>query len=168
MTLSLIVAMTDEAVIGKDNKLPWHLSDDLKRFKQLTMGHPLIMGRKTFDSLGRPLPGRENVVITRDSGYQREGITVTHDLDEAIRLTSNHAGEVFVIGGASIYKLALPRVSKLYMTLIHEHYEGDTFFPAFDFESEFRVTEKTANLRDSKSGLQFSYVIAERVKKGHR
>src|SRR5688572_25703854 len=102
MTLSLIVAMAENGVIGRDNRLPWHISEDLKRFKSLTMGHPIIMGRKTHESIGKPLPGRQNIVITRDSFYQAEGAQVVHSLEEALRACGAD-GEKFVIGGSAVF-----------------------------------------------------------------
>ncbi len=127
MKISLIVAVSRNGVIGKDNKLPWHLPEDLKRFKALTMGHPIIMGRKTFESIGKPLPGRTNIVITHQKNFAYYGATTTPSLDEALRMTEKE-GEVFVIGGAQVFKHALPAADKLYLTLIDRDVEGDTFF----------------------------------------
>jgi dihydrofolate reductase len=162
MTVSLIVAMTDERVIGKNNRLPWHVSEDLKRFKQLTMGHPIIMGRKTFDSIGRPLPGRQNIVITRDPNYQAEGVTVVHNLCEALAASHQDQPEVFVIGGATIFEMALPLADKLYLTLIHQNIEGDTFFPQFEIEKDFRILERTEG-KSAQGDLPFSFIVAEKV-----
>lgn len=133
MKLSLVVAISENKVIGRDNKLPWHLSADLKRFKNLTTGHPIIMGRKTYDSIGRALPNRTNIVITRDKDYQVEGIHVAHSLDEALEIAKNSPGseESFVIGGAQIFTEALPFADKLYLTIIHKNVEGDVYFPDY-------------------------------------
>ena len=106
--ITLIVAVADNGVIGRDNALPWHLPDDLKRFKRLTMGKPIVMGRKTFESIGKPLPGRQNIVVTRDANYRREGVTVVHGIDEAVRAAGD-APEIMVIGGAELFRLFLPR-----------------------------------------------------------
>jgi dihydrofolate reductase len=118
MTLSLIVAMTDERVIGRDNQLPWHLSDDLKRFKKITMGHPIIMGRKTFESIGKPLPGRQNIVVTNNKTYAAAGVTVAHDLCQALAACEQDKNERFVIGGAGLFQAALPMADKLYLHLV--------------------------------------------------
>lgn len=125
--ISLIVAMSQNRVIGRDNQLPWKLSADLKRFKALTMGHALIMGRKTYDSIGRPLPGRTNIVVTRNPSLAIPGVTVVHGLREAMAQASGD--EVFVIGGEQIFKETLPRADSIYLTVIEADYEGDTFFP---------------------------------------
>lgn len=128
MILSIIVAFDERRLIGRDNGLPWHLPADLKHFKSITMGHSMIMGRKTFESIGKPLPGRRSVVVTRKKGYLPEGVTVVHSLEEALQLCSGE-DEVFVIGGAQIFEQAMPLASKLYITQIHHIFEGDTFFP---------------------------------------
>ncbi len=128
MILSVIVAVAQNGAIGCHNKLLWHISEDLQRFKRLTMGCPIIMGRKTFESIGRPLPGRRNVVITRNSAYTAEGIEVVHSLEQALQGVEESA-EVFVIGGGEIYREALPLAQRLYLTRVAQSPEGDTFFP---------------------------------------
>lgn len=128
--LSIIVAVARNGVIGDKNSLLWHISEDLRHFKSLTSGHPVIMGRKTFESLGRPLPNRTNVVISR-SVDAIAGCTVVHSFDEALALFSDPAEEVFVIGGAQIYAEALPRADRFYLTRVEHDYEGDTRFPAW-------------------------------------
>jgi len=138
--LTAIVAMTSERVIGRDNDLPWRLPEDLKMFKRTTAGHPVVMGRKTWDSLGKykPLPGRQNIVITRDDVWAEEGATMIHSPDElqAIDLQDEH---VFVIGGAQIYELFLPLLDELIVSHVYKNYEGDTHFP--DFSKHFREYE---------------------------
>jgi len=129
--VSLVVAMAENAVIGRDGKLPWHLPDDLKHFKRLTVDHTVIMGRKTYQEIGRPLPNRRNVVITRDPAFRPPGVTAVPNLDEALALGATET-EVFVIGGGEIYRLAMPRADRLYLTVVHAAVEGDTWFPAFD------------------------------------
>ncbi|MEM7764844.1 MAG: dihydrofolate reductase [Pseudomonadota bacterium] len=130
--LSMIVAVADNGVIGKGNELPWRLSADLRYFKQRTLGKPIIMGRKTWESIGRPLPGRENVVVTRDSEYRADGATLFHSLDDAIAAYAKEP-EIMVIGGASIYELALPLISRLYLTRVHINVDrGDAFFEVPD------------------------------------
>lgn len=134
MRLSMIVAQAQNRVIGRQNKLPWYLPGDLKYFRQVTMGKPVIMGRKTYESIGKPLPGRLNVVITRDTAYQLEGAKVVHSLAEAVALSESQAfidgvEEAMVIGGEQIYAQALPLVERLYVTQVHAEVEGDAFFP---------------------------------------
>ena len=135
--ISLIVALDRAGVIGRDGTLPWHLPADLKRFRAITMGKPIIMGRKTYDSIGKPLPGRANIVITRNPDVSIEGVRVVNSLDEAISLCESIAAidgvdEAMVIGGAEIYGLAMPRADRLYLTEVHAEVEGDAWFPEFD------------------------------------
>lgn len=139
--ISLIVAMSENRVIGVENRLPWNIPEDLKRFKKITRGHPIVMGRKTFESIGRVLPERTNIVITRDRAYRVEGAAVCHSLDEALDWARRSPGadEIFVIGGSEIFRLALPLASRLYLTEVRWPFEGDAFFPSFD-EEEYRET----------------------------
>jgi dihydrofolate reductase len=137
MRLSAIVAMASNRCIGRDNTLPWRLPADLQRFKRLTMGHTLLMGRKTYESIGRPLPGRTMLVVTRQQGWAPEGIEVAHSLEEA--LARARGDEVFLAGGAQLYEQAMDRVGRLYLTRIDREYEGDTFFPEVDLSS-WRLT----------------------------
>ncbi len=130
MTLSIIAAIGPNNVIGNEGKLPWHLPEDLKRFKSLTMGHPIIMGRKTYESIGKPLPGRKNIVVTRQEKYEAPGCFVAHSLDDAIESCWDE--DVFVIGGAEIYKQALPIADKLYLTEVRLETPGEIRFPEFD------------------------------------
>jgi dihydrofolate reductase len=134
----MIVAMARNRVIGRDGDLPWRLSDDLRRFKRLTMGHHLIMGRRTFESIGRPLPGRTSIVITKQEHYIAEGATVAHSLPAALK-AARFDEEAFVIGGAQIYSLAIPHVDRVYLTLIEADAEGDTRFPEVDW-AQWSVT----------------------------
>ncbi|OLO03059.1 dihydrofolate reductase [Salinicola socius] len=145
--IAMIAAMSSNRVIGVDNRLPWYLPEDLKRFKSLTLGKPLVMGRKTFESIGRALPGRLNIVITRDPHYQREGIRICHSLDEALRLADHQAlidgaDEIMVMGGGEIYAQALPVATRLHLTEVDVELEGDAFFPAFTRE-EWEEAERT-------------------------
>jgi dihydrofolate reductase len=128
MIISIIAAMAENRVIGRDNRLPWHIPADLARFRALTMGHPVIMGRKTFESIGHPLPGRETIVITRQPDYRAEGCTIAHDLPAAIDLAA-WADEVFICGGEQIYRQALPLTDLVFLTVIHQVIAGNTFFP---------------------------------------
>lgn len=130
MTLSAIVAMASNRCIGRDNTLPWRLPADLQRFKRLTMGHTLIMGRKTYESIGRPLPGRTTLVVTHQPDWRAEGVRVAHSLEQA--LEQARGDEVFIAGGAQLYAQALPQVRRLQLTLLERPYEGDTFFPPLD------------------------------------
>jgi dihydrofolate reductase len=139
MILSLIVAVAENGVIGKDNRLPWHLPEDLRYFKQVTLGKPVVMGRKTFESIGRPLPGRSNIVVTGDPDWRAEGVLVAHSLEEALTLASGE--EVFVIGGARLFAEALPRAQRLYLTEIHRAYQGDVRFPDWN-RAEWRETAR--------------------------
>ncbi len=164
MILSLIVAMTEERVIGKNNQLPWHLSEDLKRFKKITMGHPIIMGRKTFESIGKPLPGRQNIVISRNASFRADGVAVVHSLVEALAACPPGTNEAFVIGGASIYEAALPKADRLYLTLIHRSIPGDATFPPVNLEKDYRITEKTDHQGAGPAALPYSHLLAERLR----
>lgn len=161
MRLSLIVAMSDNRVIGHRGELPWRLSADLRRFKALTMGHHLIMGRRTFESIGRLLPGRRSVVVTRQTGYNALGAAVAHDLDAALKLAEGDE-EVFVIGGAEIYRLALPNVERLYVTRVQTEVTGDAFFPEFD-ETQWRLSQCDGHLADEKNEFDYSFCIYDRI-----
>jgi dihydrofolate reductase len=160
MTISIIAAIDENNVLGKDNKLIWHLPADLKHFKELTTGHHIIMGRKTWESIGKkPLPNRTNIVITRDKNYKAEGCTLVNSLDSALDAVKNDE-EVFVVGGAEIYKQAMGKASKMYITRIHHKFEGDTFFPEIGkewFEAINNDFEK-----DDKNKYDFSLCEYER------
>lgn len=130
MMISLVVAMAQSRVIGRNNALPWRLSADLKRFRRITMGHPIVMGRKTFESIGRPLDGRKNIVITRNPDFHPEGMTVAGSIDEALAAANDD--EVMIIGGADIYAQTLSRADRIHLTLIHADFEGDAYFPEID------------------------------------
>jgi len=152
--LSMIVAVAHDGVIGVNNTLPWHLPEDLKRFRALTMGHHIIMGRKTYDSLGRLLPGRTTVIVTRNENYKVEGALVAHSLEAAIALCEDDE-EVFLIGGAELYQAGLKLAHKLYITEIELDVVGDSFFPKL-VSTEWQETEREAHT--SEKGLKFSYV----------
>lgn len=164
MKLSLIAALATNNVIGRDNQVPWHLSTDLKRFKSLTMGHHLIMGRKTYESVGRPLPGRTNVVITRRTDYAAEGVVVVNTLEEAIRIAADAGeSEAFIAGGAEIYTQAIHRADRMYLTRVHADVEGDTVFPDFDDVSEWRLIDSEHCEADEKNEYPFSFLTYERA-----
>ena len=155
----LVAALASNGVIGAQGKMPWHLPEDLKHFKQLTLGHPVIMGRRTWDSLGKPLPGRENIVISRKSGFEAPGASVASSLEAAIALCAGEA-VAFVIGGAEIYAAALPFADGLVLTEIERGYEGDTRFPAWD-RGAWRVSQKETHT--SADGVRFSFVLYEKA-----
>jgi dihydrofolate reductase len=159
MKLSMIAALSTNNVIGRNNQVPWHLSTDLKRFKSLTMGHHLIMGRKTYESVGRPLPGRINVVITRQTEYAAEDVIVVHSLEEAVRIAAKAGDqEAFIAGGAEIYAQAMHRADRMYLTRVHAEVEGDTWFPDFDDVSEWRLTDSEHFDADEKNDFPFSFL----------
>ena len=166
MKLALIWAMSRNRVIGRNNALPWHLSEDLRYFKRVTMGKPIIMGRKTWESIGRPLPGRTNIVITRDQNFQAAGVRVVHSLDDALRL-AEHVGviegaeEVIVIGGAEIYALALPKAERLYLTQVHAEVEGDAWFPEFDL-SQWQELAREDFKAEGPNPYPYSFIVLER------
>ena len=164
MKLSLIAALATNDVIGRDNQVPWHLPTDLRRFKELTMGHHLVMGRKTFDSVGRPLPGRTTVVITRSNDWSADGVAVVHSLEDALRVAANAGeSEVFIAGGAEIYELAMHRADRMYLTRVHAEVEGDTFFPEFDDVSEWRLVDAEHCEADERNLYPFSFLTYERA-----
>lgn len=138
--LSLIVAMGENRVIGVENRLPWHIPEDLKRFKKITLGHPIVMGRKTYESIGKPLPGRTNLVVSRNKEFRAEGVATFSSLEEALSWAERAPGseEVFVIGGAEIFRLCLEKADRIYLTVVKWPFDGDTYLPAFD-ESAFDV-----------------------------
>ena len=152
--LSIIVAMANNRAIGKDNQLLWHLPEDLKYFKRMTMGKPMIMGRKTFESIGRPLPGRLNIVVTRQSDWQFEGVKVVHSIDAAKKLARAQAlidgvDEVMLIGGAELYKTSIDHADKLYVTRVDTDIDGDAFFPEIDANQWQEITREAFKATDS-------------------
>ncbi len=151
MTLSIIVAIAKNRAIGKENQLLWHISEDLKRFKRITMGCPVIMGRKTFESLGRPLPGRKNIIITRNTSLCYEDCECYGSIEEAIA-SCNDDKEVFIIGGGEIYKQTISIADKLYLTVVHHNYDADTFFPEID-----PMQWEETNFESFERGEKFEY-----------
>ena len=158
--VSIIVAVAQNGVIGRDNKLIWHISEDLKRFKAMTTGHPIIMGRKTFESLGRPLPNRRNIVVTRNPHYPAEGVEVADSLGEAIGMFTGDE-EVFIIGGAEIYRQAMPLADRFYLTEVCHDYEGDTYYPAWDRE-EWELVSEERRERGEKFPYPFRFLDYKR------
>jgi dihydrofolate reductase len=161
--VSIIAAVADNGVIGRDGGLPWHLPADLKRFKKLTTGHHMVMGRRTWDSIGRrPLPGRPTIVVSRDPAFVAEGARVARSLEEALELAAG-ADEVFIAGGQVIYREALPVADRVYLTRVHASFEGDTFFPAFD-ASAWRVVFEERHEADEKNPHAHTFRVYERVR----
>jgi dihydrofolate reductase len=159
--IAIIVAMAGNRVIGRDNRLPWHLPADLRHFKQLTLGKPILMGRRTHESIGRPLPDRTNIVISRDRNYTAPGCIVAHSLDSALQAASGHA-ELMVIGGTELYRQLLPRAARIYLTLVHAEFEGDAFFPALEAD-DWREVERSDHPADEKNCCPYSFVRLERI-----
>lgn len=164
MIVSVIVAASENNVIGRDNQLPWHLPADLKYFKQTTMGKPIIMGRKTFESVGRPLPGRPNIVITRQKDYSREGLIVTSSLQEALDAAKGFdTNEVFITGGSEIFAQALPLlVQRVCLTRIHANVDGDAFFPVLAKE-QWKLVSSDLHPADEKHAYAFTFEVWERI-----
>lgn len=175
MNIAIIAAMDEGRVIGAGRKIPWHLSADLRRFKELTTGHPVIMGRKTFESLGsKPLPGRTNIVITHDANYTAPGTAVATSLHDALRAaetgTMGEAGDVFVIGGEQIYRLALPIAKKIYLTKVHAAFKGDAHFPEFSggegsaggAGGEWQLVRTEPHQKDDANPLDYDFLTYER------
>ena len=155
--IKLIVAISKNRVIGDSNKLIWHLPADLKRFKEITTGHPIVMGRKTFQSIGRPLPNRRNIIITRDENFEVEGCEVVNSIEEALLLTNN---DCFIIGGGEIYKQTIAIGEQIYMTVVDKEFEGDTTFPELD--SSWYVSKKEDFVLDDKNPHNYSFIFYER------
>lgn len=160
MIISLIAAMGTNRVIGINNQLPWHLPADLKHFKQITMAKPIIMGRKTFESIGKPLPGRLNIIVTHNKGFQAPGCQVVHSLDEALALSKEH-DEVMIIGGAQIFAEALPKANKLYLTIIEHDFPGESFFPEWN-NQEWKQVSKQNFSADEQNPFSFYFITYER------
>lgn len=161
MIISLVAAMGRNRVIGKDNALPWKLPADMKRFREITTGHPIVMGRATFESIGRALPNRLNIVMTRDKNYTAEGCRIVHSLQEALQAGAGN-DEVMVIGGTSIFVQFLPLAERIYLTVIDHDFEGDAYFPEFD-ETQWRETERRAYEPDEKNLYRYTFLTLERT-----
>jgi dihydrofolate reductase len=161
MHLSLIVAAAKNGVIGVEGGLPWRLSSDLRRFKQLTMGHHLIMGRKTFESIGRLLPGRTTVVLTRSEDFDARGAVTAGSLDAALRACAGD-DEAFVVGGAEVYRMALPRVDRIHLTEVEAQIEGDTYFPTFD-RAAWRIVQQQHQPAGERDEYSSTYLVLDRL-----
>mgnify|MGYP003384510690 CR=1 FL=1 len=165
--LSMIVATADNNIIGKDNTMPWHLPADLAYFKKMTLGKPIIMGRKTYESIGRPLPGRRNIVISRDESYVAEGIDTVTSVEHALALVDGSDGsqavkEIMVIGGGAIYKHCLPNADRLYVTHIKAKVDGDTQFPNYD-NASWQKTSSELRSSDEKNAYDLNFCVYERI-----
>lgn len=166
LPLTAVVAVAENGVIGRDNDLPWRLRTDLRRFRAITMGKPLIVGRKNWDSIGRPLPGRDIIVLTRRADFAAEGVQVAHDWDGACELAvasaaKSGAAEIIIGGGAEIYRLAMPRIARLRLTLVHARPDGDILFPPYD-PAQFRETFREAHPAGPDDEHAFTFVDLER------
>lgn len=159
MIISMIAAMADNRIIGKDNQMPWHLPADFAWFKRCTMGKPVVMGRKTYESIGRPLPGRLNIVISRDASLSIEGVTIVTSIEQALEV-AGEVEEVMIIGGGAIYATCLPMANKLYVTHIEAEIDGDTQFPGWG--SEFKETYSEAYQADEKNAYSMRFTILEK------
>lgn len=165
MRLSVVAARAEGGVIGRGNGLPWRLPRDLARFKQLTLGKPVIMGRRTFESIGRPLPGRRNIVVTRNRAWRAAGVAAAADLDAALALARSACGaegEAFVIGGAALYAEALPRAGRIHLTEVEAAVDGDVWFPPFD-EADFREIERIHHPADEQNAHAMTFRTLERI-----
>lgn len=158
--LNMIVAVSKNNQIGIKNQLPWHIPEDLKYFRLTTSGHTVLMGRKTFESIGQPLPKRKNIVLTRDPHFTAEGVTVVHTLEEALEICKQETGDVFIIGGGEIYTLFLPYADHLYITLVDKMIEGDTDFPPY--ENDFKCISSIPGENPTEDGHTFKFTIWER------
>jgi dihydrofolate reductase len=158
MQVSIIVAAAENGAIGKDNQLLWRLPDDLKRFKQLTLGHPMIMGRKTFESIGKPLPGRTSIVVTRNADFTFEGVLVVHSLEEALRLAGEKdKEEIFIVGGGELYRQCQDVATRIYLTKVHTVIEGDTYFKINE-PAAWIETERIVHEADERHSLKFEFI----------
>ncbi len=159
--ISIIAAMAENRVIGVNNSLPWRLPADLRRFRQLTTGHHVIMGRRNYESIGKPLPERTNIVVTRNPTYRAPGCRVKHSLEEALQDIQNDP-EIFIIGGTEIYCRALGTADRIYLTLVHAEINGDTYFPEFDMR-DWKETSRTRHEADERNPYAYSFVIYDRI-----
>ena len=160
MIRSLVVAVAENGVIGRNNQLPWRLPEDLAYFKRVTMGHPIVMGRRTYESIGRPLPGRTNIVVTNNRDFQAPGCRVAHSLEEAWKAAGD-AGEVSIIGGTALFEATLPIADRIHLTEVQAEVEGDTFFPHFD-RRDWRETEVMRHPADARHTYPFRIVVLDR------
>ena len=171
MKISFVVAMGDNRAIGKDGGMPWHMPADLAYFKRVTMGKPMIMGRKTFESIGRPLPGRDSIVVTRDRNWKAGGAIAVHDIETALETarsaaTARGVDEIAVIGGASLYEALMDRADILYVTELHSRFDADTYFP--EAGSGWKEMSREKHAADERNPVAFDFVVLERADKTQR
>lgn len=162
--ISLMVAHDPNRVIGKDNQLPWHIPEDLAYFKKHTVGKGIVMGRNTYESIGRPLPKRRNIVVTRNKELEIDGADVVHNLEDAVKLAEEFHEEVMIIGGEQIFRTILPDADRLYVTLINKAFDGDTFFP--EYGDEWKLVSESEEMESG--GIPFSYLVYERSESGKK
>ncbi len=166
LLISAIAAMSDNRVIGRENQLPWRLPADLQHFKALTTGHPVLMGRKTYESIGKPLPNRTNIILSRQPHFQVPGCIVVTSFDEALKkISSEHPEkkeELFIIGGADIYRQLLPYTHRLYLTIVHHHFEGDAYFPEID-SSQWKEIEHIHHAANQENAFAYSFIVLTRI-----
>lgn len=155
--INIIVAHDHDLAIGKNGEIPWHLKGDFKNFKEVTMGHTVIMGRKTFDSIGKPLPGRRNIVLTRDDDWHFDGVEVVHNYEELLEINE----DVFILGGEQIYRYFLPFSKKLYVTYVYGNFKGDTFFPSYEDNKSLRLIKQSGVMEEG--GLKYKFLEWERT-----
>lgn len=166
MPLALVAAMAENRVIGRNNQLPWRLAADLQHFKALTMGKPIVMGRKTHESIGRPLPGRQNIVITRDPVYQAEGCTVVHSVSEALDAAGRDA-EVMIMGGAELYRQTIDRADRLYLTLVKAEVDGDVWFPEID-PGQWCEIGRECHVADADNEYDYDFIVMDSIRRQPR
>ena len=162
MIISIIAAVADNMAIGIKNSLPWNMPADMEHFRKATTGKPIIMGTRTFESIGRALPGRKNIVLSSDPNYKAEGCAVAGSIEEALK-EAEGSEEVMIAGGASVYKQFLPLANRLYLTFIHHNFEGDSFFPKFD-RKEWQEIERIDNKADEKNAFDYSFIVFEKIR----
>lgn len=160
--ISFLWAEDEKGIIGKNNQLPWRLPEDLKYFKRTTMGHPIVMGRKTYESIGKPLPGRTNIVLTRDENFHADGCMTFKTKNDLLTWIRNSDDEVFITGGAEIFGLFMEEVDRLYVTKIHESFEGDTYFPLVDW-TEWNLISNDKGLKNAENPYDYEFQVFERV-----
>ncbi|MBS4173195.1 dihydrofolate reductase [Bacillus sp. FJAT-49736] len=160
--ISFLWAEDKKGIIGKNNQLPWHLPEDLKYFKRTTMGHPIVMGRKTYESIGKPLPGRTNIVLTRDPHFHAEGCLTFKTKNDLLKWIRENNDEIFITGGAEIFGLFMEEVDRLYITKIHEDFEGDTYFPPMDW-SEWKLISNEKGIKNEENPYDYEFQIYERL-----
>jgi dihydrofolate reductase len=160
--ISFLWAEDEKGIIGNNNQLPWRLPEDLKYFKRITMGHPIVMGRKTYESIGRPLPGRKNIILTRDENFDADGCLIFKTKNELLKWIIQCGDEVFITGGAEIFGLFMEDVNRLYITKIHEDFQGDTYFPIIDW-TEWKLISNEKGLKNNENPYDYDFQVFKRI-----